>query len=54
MQINKEYLFNIVSIIFQVGVGAITYIVMLIVLKDEYIYKFIDKMKSRFLKKKTV
>ena len=54
MQLNKEYLFNIVSIIFQVGVGAITYIVMLIVLKDEYIYKFIDKMKSRFLKKKTV
>ena len=28
--------------------------VMLIILKDEYIYKFIDKMKSRFLKKKAV
>ncbi len=54
MKLNKEYLFNIVSIILQVGVGAITYIVMLIALKDEYVYKFIDRVKSRFLKKKIV
>ncbi len=51
MALNKEYLFNILSIVLQIGVGAITYIVMLIVLKDEYVYKFINKMKSRFLKK---
>lgn len=54
MSLNKEYLFNIVSIISQIAVGAITYIAMLIVLKDKYIFSFIDKVKSRFLKKETV
>ena len=54
MSLNSKYLFNIVSIITQMTIGAISYMVMLIILKDEYIYKFIDKMKSRFLKKKTV
>ena len=32
--------------------GAITYIVMLIILKDQYIYTFINKIKNKFLKKK--
>ena len=52
IELNKQYLFNIISIILQVGIGAISYMVMLIILKDEYIYKFIDKIKSRFFKKK--
>lgn len=54
MSLNKDYLFNIISIIAQMAVGAITYITMLIVLKDKYIFSFIDKIKSRFLKKETV
>lgn len=54
MSLNKEYLFNVISIIIQMLVGAITYITMLIVLKDKYIFNFINKIKLRFLKKETV
>ena len=50
---NKEYLFNTLSIIIQVAIGAISYVVMLILLKDDYIFKFINKIKSRFLKKQS-
>lgn len=54
MSLNKEYLFNVVSIIIQMLVGAITYIAMLIVLRDKYIFNFINKIKSRFLKKENI
>ena len=54
MNLNKEYLFNVISIIAQMFVGAVTYIVILIVLKDKYIFNFINKIKSRFLKNETV
>lgn len=52
ISLNKKYLFNIISIISQMAFGAITYIVMLIILKDQYIYTFINKIKNKFLKKK--
>lgn len=52
MSMNRDYIFNVISIIIQVGMGAITYIVMLIILKDDYVYIFINKIKSRFFKKK--
>ena len=42
---------GIVTIILQVGVGVISYIGMLILLKEDYIYIFINKIKERFLKK---
>lgn len=54
MSLNKEYLFNIVSIIAQVAVGCVSYITILIILKDKYIFNFINKIKSRFLKKEPV
>lgn len=49
--IDKEYLFNIISVGLQIIIGAITYFVTLIILKDEYVFKFIDKIKSKFNKK---
>lgn len=52
ISLNKKYLFNVISIISQMAFGAITYIVMLIILKDQYIYTFINKIKNKFLKKK--
>jgi O-antigen/teichoic acid export membrane protein len=52
LQLNRDYFFNCTSIVLQVIIGAITYIVMLIILKDDYIYKFIDRVKERFSKKK--
>lgn len=52
LSMSKDYIFNVISIIIQVGIGAITYIVMLIILKDDYVYIFINKMKNRFFKKK--
>lgn len=42
---------GIVTIILQVCVGVISYIGMLILLKEDYIYIFINKIKDRFLKK---
>lgn len=49
---NLEYVFNLISIIAQILFGAITYIIMLIILKDRYLYTFIYKIKNRFFKKK--
>lgn len=54
ISINKEYLYNVISIVTQIGIGAVTYIVMLIILKDKYLYTFIDKIRNRLLKKKEV
>lgn len=48
----KENLFNITSIIIQMGLGMLVYFGMLIVLKDDYVFKFIDKIKSKIFKKK--
>lgn len=52
MLMNKVYVFNVISIVAQMFFGATTYIVTLIILKDQYIYTFINKIKNRFLKKK--
>lgn len=49
---SKNYFINIISIVVQIVTGAITYFVMLVVLKDDYVFKFIDKIKSRLIKKK--
>lgn len=49
---SKNYFINIISIVVQIVTGAITYFVMLVVLKDDYVFKFIDKIKARFIKKK--
>lgn len=54
ISMSNEHLFNVVSIITQIGCGAIIYFVMLVMLKDEYLYSFIDKIKNRFMKKKEV
>ena len=45
---------SIISIIAQIIVGIIVYIGMLIILKDEYIFIFINKLKKRFGKKEIV
>lgn len=50
--INKEQLFNIISIVSQMFVGVIVYIVTLIGLKDDYIFSFLSKIKNRILGKK--
>ncbi len=50
--INKEYFYNISSILIQVIVGMITYFGILIILKDDYIFKFFNKIKSLVFKKK--
>lgn len=52
IEMNSKYMFNMVSIVSQVLLGAITYMIMLIILKDDYIFKFLEKIKTRFLKKK--
>ena len=51
---NTDYFINIVSIIVQMVFGALTYFVMLIILKDDYVFKFIDKIKSYIFKKNKV
>ena len=51
---NTDYFINIVSIIIQIIFGALTYFVMLIILKDDYVFKFIDKIKSYIFKKNKV
>lgn len=50
--LNIEYLKNIISIILQIVFGAITYILTLIILKDEYIFRFLNKVKNRLFKTK--
>ena len=52
LEMDKLYIYNCISIVVQVFFGAITYIVMLITLKDTYVYNFLNKLKSKFLKKK--
>lgn len=54
ISINKEYFRNIISIIFKVIFGVLAYFTTLIILKDSYIFMFINKIKSRFNKKETV
>lgn len=52
ISIDKNNLTNVISIVIQIGVGIITYFGMLIALKDDYVFKFIDKIKSKIFKKK--
>lgn len=52
LSMSGQYLFNMISIVAQIGIGALTYIIMLIILKDDYVYIFINKIKNRFLKRK--
>ena len=54
ISINKEYFINITSIITQMIIGCLIYFGMLIVLKDDYVFKFIDKIKTKLFKKKEV
>ena len=51
MSINFEYLKNIISIIIQMIFGAITYLAMLIALKDDYIFEFLNKIKGKLKQK---
>ena len=54
ISIEKSYLINTISIIVQMAFGILTYFGMLIVLKDDYVFKFIDKIKTKIFKKKEV
>ena len=54
ISMNKEYFINIVSIVIQMILGALTYFIALVVLKDDYIFKFIDKIKAKIFKKEKV
>ena len=54
ISMNKEYFINVASIIVQMAFGALTYFVTLIILKDDYVFKFIDKIKTKIFKKKEV
>ena len=51
IQMSRTYFINTTAIISQMAVGALTYFVVLVLLKDDYIFKFIDKIKARLLKK---
>ena len=54
ISMNKEYFINVASIIVQMAFGALTYFVTLIILKDDYVFKFIDKIKAKLFKKEKV
>ena len=54
INMNNEYFINVVSIISQMIIGALTYFIVLVILKDDYVFKFIDKIKSRIFKKEKV
>ena len=54
LSMEESYLINSVSIITQMIFGIVTYFGILIALKDDYVFKFIDKIKSRIFKKKEV
>lgn len=54
INMNNEYFINVVSIISQMILGALTYFIVLVILKDDYVFKFIDKIKSRIFKKEKV
>ena len=51
IQMSRTYFINTTAIICQMAAGALTYFVVLVLLKDDYIFKFIDKIKARLLKK---
>ena len=51
IQMSRTYFINTTAIISQMAVGALTYFVVLVLLKDDYIFKFIDKIKARLFKK---
>ena len=50
--IRLENLFNVASIIIQIGVGVLIYFGMLIILKDDYVFKIMDKIKLKVFKPK--
>ena len=52
ISMENSYLINITSIVVQMLFGIVTYFTMLIILKDDYVFKFIDKIKSKIFKKK--
>lgn len=52
ISMDKNYFINITSIIVQMAIGVITYLGMLILLKDDYVFKFIEKIKEKVFKKK--
>lgn len=54
LNMSTLYVFNILSIFIQILAGVITYIGILIGIKDPYIFSFINKIKNRFLKRKIV
>ena len=54
ISMNKEYFINVVSIIIQMVIGALTYFVTLIILKDDYVFRFIEKIKGKLFKKEKV
>ena len=43
---------NFLSIVLQVGAGIITYIIMLLILKDKFTFDMIEQVKNKFLKTK--
>lgn len=51
-ELTRQDIISILSIILQIIVGVITYIGMLIILKDDYVYTFLKKIRNKFTKKK--
>lgn len=47
---SNNQMVNVISIASQILVGILAYFIMLISLKDDYVFRFIDKIKSRILK----
>lgn len=54
IKMDRDYFINVISIIVQMVFGVLTYFIALILLKDDYVFKFIDKIKSRIFKKEKV
>ena len=50
-KMGTENIFNLTSIIIQIAIGVLTYFVMLIILKDDYVFKFIEKIKAKISRK---
>lgn len=48
----QDQIINIITIVAQVIVGVIVYFAMLIILKDDYVFKFFDKIKTKLPKRK--
>ncbi len=51
-ELSRQDMTSLISIVLQIAVGVITYIGMLIILKDDYIYTFLRKVKNKLGKKK--